>query len=67
TDTRTTSRLKKMELVNCEEVEGRRKKIKERGQWNSNIEFLLVVAGNIVGLENVWRCKLSVATPGTQV
>ncbi|XP_028821634.1 sodium- and chloride-dependent GABA transporter 2-like [Denticeps clupeoides] len=44
-----------MELVNCEEVKGRRKKIKERGQWNSNIEFLLVVAGNIVGLGNVWR------------
>ncbi|XP_028821629.1 sodium- and chloride-dependent GABA transporter 2-like isoform X1 [Denticeps clupeoides] len=44
-----------MELVNCEEVEGRRKKIKKRGQWNSNIEFFLVVAGNIVGLGNVWR------------
>ncbi|KAJ8289587.1 hypothetical protein GJAV_G00002980 [Gymnothorax javanicus] len=27
----------------------------ERGQWGSKVEFLLAVAGNIVGLGNVWR------------
>lgn len=26
-----------------------------RGQWSSKIEFLLAVAGQIVGLGNVWR------------
>ncbi|XP_062853957.1 sodium- and chloride-dependent GABA transporter 2-like [Trichomycterus rosablanca] len=28
---------------------------KERGQWSSKIEFLLAVAGQIIGLGNVWR------------
>uniref|UniRef100_A0A8C5G947 Transporter n=1 Tax=Gouania willdenowi TaxID=441366 RepID=A0A8C5G947_GOUWI len=27
----------------------------ERGQWASKVEFLLAVAGNVVGLGNVWR------------
>ncbi|KAJ3605850.1 hypothetical protein NHX12_027893 [Muraenolepis orangiensis] len=27
----------------------------ERGQWASKTEFLLAVAGNVVGLGNVWR------------
>ncbi|CAG07063.1 unnamed protein product, partial [Tetraodon nigroviridis] len=27
----------------------------ERGQWNSKIEFVLSVAGEIIGLGNVWR------------
>lgn len=27
----------------------------ERGQWNSKIEFFLSVAGEIIGLGNVWR------------
>jgi SNF family Na+-dependent transporter len=30
-------------------------KIEERGQWASKTEFLLAVAGNVVGLGNVWR------------
>lgn len=30
-------------------------KLEERGQWGSKVEFLLAVAGNIVGLGNVWR------------
>ncbi|KAM9359164.1 sodium- and chloride-dependent GABA transporter 2-like [Symphorus nematophorus] len=30
-------------------------KVEERGQWGSKVEFLLSVAGNIVGLGNVWR------------
>ncbi|KAI5109225.1 solute carrier family 6 (neurotransmitter transporter), member 13 isoform X1 [Silurus meridionalis] len=30
-------------------------KIKERGQWTSKVEFLLAVAGQIIGLGNVWR------------
>ncbi|XP_041804960.1 sodium- and chloride-dependent betaine transporter-like [Chelmon rostratus] len=27
----------------------------ERGQWSSKTEYFLVVAGNVVGLGNVWR------------
>lgn len=27
----------------------------ERGQWANKIEFLLTVAGAIIGLGNVWR------------
>ncbi|XP_058259932.1 sodium- and chloride-dependent GABA transporter 2-like [Hemibagrus wyckioides] len=30
-------------------------KIKERGQWSCKVEFLLAVAGQIIGLGNVWR------------
>ncbi|XP_034024659.1 LOW QUALITY PROTEIN: sodium- and chloride-dependent GABA transporter 2-like [Thalassophryne amazonica] len=30
-------------------------KILERGHWASKAEFLLAVAGNVVGLGNVWR------------
>jgi hypothetical protein len=26
-----------------------------RGQWSSKLEFLLAVAGQIIGLGNVWR------------
>ncbi|XP_061073705.1 sodium- and chloride-dependent GABA transporter 2-like [Conger conger] len=29
--------------------------LEERGQWGSKVEYLLAVAGNIVGLGNVWR------------
>ncbi|XP_060774434.1 sodium- and chloride-dependent betaine transporter-like [Neoarius graeffei] len=29
--------------------------IPERGQWSNKVEFLLAVAGQIVGLGNVWR------------
>ncbi|XP_062860366.1 sodium- and chloride-dependent GABA transporter 3-like [Trichomycterus rosablanca] len=31
------------------------KKIQERGHWGSKTEFFLAVAGDIVGLGNVWR------------
>ncbi|CAB1349214.1 unnamed protein product [Coregonus sp. 'balchen'] len=30
-------------------------KMEERGHWGSKTEFLLAVAGNVVGLGNVWR------------
>lgn len=30
-------------------------KTKERGQWSNKVEFLLAVAGQIIGLGNVWR------------
>ncbi|XP_056138822.1 sodium- and chloride-dependent GABA transporter 2-like [Lampris incognitus] len=30
-------------------------RIEERGHWASKVEFLLSVAGNVVGLGNVWR------------
>ncbi|MED6293593.1 hypothetical protein CHARACLAT_012084 [Characodon lateralis] len=29
--------------------------VEERGHWASKVEFLLAVAGNVVGLGNVWR------------
>lgn len=28
---------------------------KERGKWDSKLEFILTVAGHIIGLGNVWR------------
>ncbi|KAK3523940.1 hypothetical protein QTP70_016751 [Hemibagrus guttatus] len=31
------------------------KELTERGQWSKKVEFLLAMAGNIVGLGNVWR------------
>ncbi|XP_023647186.1 sodium- and chloride-dependent GABA transporter 2 [Paramormyrops kingsleyae] len=31
------------------------KKMKERGQWSNKLEFVLSVAGEIIGLGNVWR------------
>lgn len=31
------------------------KELSERGQWSNKVDFLLAVAGNIVGLGNVWR------------
>ena len=30
-------------------------KIQERGQWGNKVEFVLSVAGEIIGLGNVWR------------
>lgn len=30
-------------------------KPEERGQWTNKVEFILAVAGHIVGLGNVWR------------
>uniref|UniRef100_A0A673JQ86 Transporter n=1 Tax=Sinocyclocheilus rhinocerous TaxID=307959 RepID=A0A673JQ86_9TELE len=32
-----------------------KKVVNERGQWNNKIEFMLSVAGEIIGLGNVWR------------
>uniref|UniRef100_A0A3B4G813 Transporter n=1 Tax=Pundamilia nyererei TaxID=303518 RepID=A0A3B4G813_9CICH len=29
--------------------------VEERGHWGNKVEFLLAVAGNVVGLGNVWR------------
>ncbi|XP_061072648.1 sodium- and chloride-dependent GABA transporter 2-like [Conger conger] len=37
------------------ERESAERPLEERGQWGSKVEFLLAVAGNIVGLGNVWR------------
>uniref|UniRef100_A0AAY4B032 Transporter n=1 Tax=Denticeps clupeoides TaxID=299321 RepID=A0AAY4B032_9TELE len=36
-------------------VPNREDKMKERGQWNNKMEFVLSVAGEIIGLGNVWR------------
>lgn len=30
-------------------------KMEERGQWGNKIEFILSVAGSIIGLGNMWR------------
>nr|XP_046246300.1 sodium- and chloride-dependent GABA transporter 2-like isoform X2 [Scatophagus argus] len=35
--------------------ESQASKVEERGHWGSKVEFLLAVAGNVVGLGNVWR------------
>ncbi|KAI4896697.1 hypothetical protein NFI96_016087, partial [Prochilodus magdalenae] len=40
------------EEVLHEEMES---KIEDRGHWKSKTDFLLAVAGNVVGLGNVWR------------
>ena len=29
--------------------------VKDRGQWSNKMEFVLSVAGEIIGLGNVWR------------
>lgn len=33
----------------------RDKAVHERGHWNNKVEFVLCVAGEIIGLGNVWR------------
>lgn len=35
--------------------EGGEETLRGRGQWASKAEFLLAVAGQIIGLGNVWR------------
>lgn len=35
--------------------EARDKAVHERGHWNNKVEFVLSVAGEIIGLGNVWR------------
>lgn len=36
-------------------AKNKKAKLEERGQWGSKVEFLLAVAGDVVGLGNVWR------------
>uniref|UniRef100_A0A8D2ZG80 Transporter n=1 Tax=Scophthalmus maximus TaxID=52904 RepID=A0A8D2ZG80_SCOMX len=36
-------------------TENKQEGVEERGHWGSKVEFLLAVAGNVVGLGNVWR------------
>uniref|UniRef100_A0A3B1J9B0 Transporter n=1 Tax=Astyanax mexicanus TaxID=7994 RepID=A0A3B1J9B0_ASTMX len=38
-----------------EKTAGQEEKLQDRGQWASKAEFLLAVAGQIIGLGNVWR------------
>ena len=33
----------------------KKEQMEERGQWSSKMEFVLSVAGEIIGLGNVWR------------
>lgn len=43
-------------LVPGEELAAKNHKVlNDRGQWASKAEFLLAVAGQIIGLGNVWR------------
>ncbi|XP_071352338.1 sodium- and chloride-dependent GABA transporter 2-like isoform X1 [Trachinotus anak] len=36
-------------------TKNKQEEVEERGHWGSKVEFLLAVAGNVVGLGNVWR------------
>uniref|UniRef100_A0A8C8BXD0 Transporter n=1 Tax=Oncorhynchus tshawytscha TaxID=74940 RepID=A0A8C8BXD0_ONCTS len=36
-------------------VQDTQQSVKERGQWDSKMEFILTVAGAIIGLGNIWR------------
>uniref|UniRef100_A0A4W5L3G2 Transporter n=1 Tax=Hucho hucho TaxID=62062 RepID=A0A4W5L3G2_9TELE len=36
-------------------VQDTQQSVKERGQWDSKTEFILTVAGAIIGLGNIWR------------
>ncbi|CAJ0953348.1 unnamed protein product [Ranitomeya imitator] len=42
-------------LVEKEPQDDGGKQMTERGQWNNKMEFVLSVAGEIIGLGNVWR------------
>ncbi|XP_034982802.1 sodium- and chloride-dependent betaine transporter [Zootoca vivipara] len=45
-----------MVIPEVEEKPGERKdELEDRGQWTNKVEFLLSVAGEIIGLGNVWR------------
>lgn len=57
TDTENTSKLdvsnghsRPLDVVPTTE-----EKMKDRGQWGNKVEFVLSVAGEIIGLGNVWR------------
>ncbi|XP_030607471.1 sodium- and chloride-dependent GABA transporter 3-like [Archocentrus centrarchus] len=51
--------MKAAQVLHLEMNKGRAKESQkiagDRGQWASKTEYLLVVAGNVVGLGNVWR------------
>ncbi|KAK9528930.1 hypothetical protein VZT92_013058 [Zoarces viviparus] len=54
-DQRQNSQVK-LNVMNCGSRPGHAQhKPQEREQWGSKIEFILAVAGHIVGLGNVWR------------
>ncbi|XP_069795977.1 sodium- and chloride-dependent GABA transporter 3 isoform X2 [Narcine bancroftii] len=44
-----------IEASNVNLVRPNDKRMSERGHWNNKIEFVLSVAGEIIGLGNVWR------------
>ena len=41
--------------MNREQKKTKKSDGKARGKWANKTEYLLVVAGNVVGLGNVWR------------
>ncbi len=51
---------KRINILDLKMIRQRRKaenqrKAADRGQWASKTEYILVVAGTVVGLGNVWR------------
>lgn len=44
-----------VESIRPDSVPNSEEKGVDRGQWSNKIEFLLSVAGEIIGLGNVWR------------
>nr|XP_033808373.1 sodium- and chloride-dependent betaine transporter isoform X1 [Geotrypetes seraphini] len=43
------------EHLKNEKEDETQKELEERGQWSNKVEFVLSVAGEIIGLGNVWR------------
>ncbi|XP_078270123.1 sodium- and chloride-dependent GABA transporter 3 [Rhinoraja longicauda] len=44
-----------IETSNVNLVRSNDQRVSERGHWNNKVEFVLSVAGEIIGLGNVWR------------
>lgn len=54
-DTETVHMKTNSKMGEAEQRTATDEDISERGQWSNKVEFLLVVAGIIIGLGNVWR------------
>lgn len=54
-DKKTGFSLSRLDILNMKSTNDKQLKVEERGHWGKKIEFILAVAGAIVGLGNVWR------------
>ncbi len=54
-DTHTTNNILNLKMIRQRRKTENQKRAADRGQWDSKTEYVLVVAGNVVGLGNVWR------------